>query len=844
MKKILILFILYFILISFSKQDEEVSNLLQLNNDYQNFSPIVKNKPFSFQLNLLDIKDEQEVVITLNSNYLNKKIDLGCSFSKTRISNSEELNICDYKIYPINYENFYHLVLKKKTNNDYFSVSIKLKEDIDNPFLNVTFTNVIPIELKYSKVSNNQFPIRPFYPIFRKYIITKQNDWGLNYIFVTSSSYMNIFDGDLLTSSNDLNNKIYQRKISVVTLNKNEKEEKIITLRFITDSYKESNIKFSIKNIDNLVKFIDNDDKPNLATYSIENINPFEFYYFINQDLESTVNLIYFEKVLGDLDIYYINRIDDSRNEFLPSEYYGYKITDYYILSYTDMDIFSIKCKKLCTFNIHFVSDKIFNIDFNISRTNYFEVTKSNERRFSFSVEKPNNYALTICTSVPKNLEILFKENLIGTLNINDGCFYYEPNENGEFLLRTDSEPVLVIVRVNEKIKEKIIENYKGSFLNEGNKLIFKIKNMEDIDYFILKTENNPILYHFGYGKDNQYFHPDTLLKDSIQFYNPFRHSIIRQYDNLTYFYFYIHSLKSSNIKFEGKKKSTDIKYFRINRNRPVLEETTLSILQNRDIFNEYLVIIINKCGNREVDFYIKFNETDLKREFLEKPYNLLVYPDTQMQYNISIEKAYQKDNFEGVIFYYTYADKEEIDNFKIIENFYLKYNISSRILKNNSQLITLEWPSPFNKKIEKLIGAPEMSYRIYIIPKDNDKDQIKNICSSNLFKKNYYSIITKNWTVNFNVTLDRNIEYVITITGRPNEKFRQLKPVFYWPQITIPRLFFRRSRIWIVFLVIAIILLIVAGVFIYMYSKMKITNVKLNQDGYSFTHLATGPLY
>ena len=43
------------------------------------------------------------------------------------------------------------------------------------------------------------------------------------------------------------------------------------------------------------------------------------------------------------------------------------------------------------------------------------------------------------------------------------------------------------------------------------------------------------------------------------------------------------------------------------------------------------------------------------------------------------------------------------------------------------------------------------------------------------------------------------------------DEKFRQLKPVFYWPQITIPRLFFRRSRIWIVFLVIAIILLIVA---------------------------------
>ena len=843
MKKLF--FISYLILISFSKQDEEASNLVHINSDYKTISPTEKNKNFLFHVELKEIKDDQEIVISLNSNFLDREIDLGCTFSNSIISNPQEINKCEYKIYIVN-ENYYHLIFKKKVNNEYFCVSIKLKDDdISNPFVKVTFTNVITINLKYTKISNSQFPIRPNYPVFRKYILSKQPDWGLNYIFVTSTNCMSVFNGNLLLPNNDLNTKVSQRKIAVASLNKDDNTEKIITLGFLTESSKENSIKFIIKNIDNLVKFVDNEEnKPKLATYSLENINPFELYYFINQNIETSVSLIYFEKVLGDLEIFYMNRIDETKNDFLPSERYGYKITDYYTMSYTDLDIFAIRCKTLCTFNIHFMSDTLINTQFDIDRTNYYEVTKSNERRFSYNTEEPQKYAFTICTSVPKNLEILFKEKLIGVLSISNECFYYEPEEKGEFLLRTDSEPVLAIVRANEKIKEKIIDNYKGSFLNKNNKLIFKINNKDDIDSFILKTENSPILYHFGFGKDNQYFLPDTLLTDSIQIFNPFRHSIIKQFDNLTYFYFYIHSLDASNIKFEEKKKSNQIQYFRINRNRPILEETTLSILQNRDIFNEYLVIIINKCGNNEVDLYIKFNETDLKREFLEKPYNLLVYPDTQMQYNISIEKAYPKDNFEGILFYYTYADKDEIDNFKIIENFYVKYNISSKLLSNNSQLITLEWPSPFNKKLEKISGAPEISYRIFIIPKNNSKEQINNICSTNLFRKNYRSIITRNWTINYNITLDRNIEYVITITGRPNERLRQLKPIFYWPQITIPRLIIKRSKLWILFLLIAIVLFIIAAAFIYMYSKMKITNVKLNQDGYSFTHLASGPLY
>ena len=62
MKKIF--FIIYLILISFSKQDEEeVSNLVSLNRDYKDFSPIIINIPYSFQMDLNGIENDEEAVI-------------------------------------------------------------------------------------------------------------------------------------------------------------------------------------------------------------------------------------------------------------------------------------------------------------------------------------------------------------------------------------------------------------------------------------------------------------------------------------------------------------------------------------------------------------------------------------------------------------------------------------------------------------------------------------------------------------------------------------------------------------------------------------------------------------
>ena len=70
MKKLF--FISYLILISFSKQDEEASNLVHINSDYKTISPTEKNKNFLFHIELKEIKDDQEIVISLNSNFLDR----------------------------------------------------------------------------------------------------------------------------------------------------------------------------------------------------------------------------------------------------------------------------------------------------------------------------------------------------------------------------------------------------------------------------------------------------------------------------------------------------------------------------------------------------------------------------------------------------------------------------------------------------------------------------------------------------------------------------------------------------------------------------------------------------
>ena len=82
-------------------------------------------------------------------------------------------------------------------------------------------------------------------------------------------------------------------------------------------------------------------------------------------------------------------------------------------------------------------------------------------------------------------------------------------------------------------------------------------------------------------------------------------------------------------------------------------------------------------------------------------------------------------------------------------------------------------------------------------------------------------------------------------LTGRlKNDSFNEIRPIFLYPQIKVPMIIEGSGKLWIVFLIIAFVLLIIAAIFCYMYSKMKVNAVKLTQEGYSFTNLASGPLY
>ena len=128
-------------------------------------------------------------------------------------------------------------------------------------------------------------------------------------------------------------------------------------------------------------------------------------------------------------------------------------------------------------------------------------------------------------------------------------------------------------------------------------------------------------------------------------------------------------------------------------------------ILHDKE-YNKYLVIVVTKCGINEVDLYLRLNWIELKREFLERQYNLLVYEDAFIPYQVSLEKGYDYQDFNGVLFYYTYATKTEVENFKITDGFHLSYEEKEKIKSNKHQNISLNWISPFSRKSN--IGNPE----------------------------------------------------------------------------------------------------------------------------------------
>ena len=159
-----------------------------------------------------------------------------------------------------------------------------------------------------------------------------------------------------------------------------------------------------------------------------------------------------------------------------------------------------------------------------------------------------------------------------------------------------------------------------------------------------------------------------------------------------------------------------------------------------------------------------------------------------------------------------------------------------------------LKWNSPISYKNQ---DQPTVHYNIYVSEKKNDMENF-NFCSINE-KNAKYTITNSNYTSEMRIKLNTKVDNYVYITGRIDEKYSNINPVFTYPNITIYS-FVNENRIiqeikktnilktlfWIIFV---IVLLMVVFYFIQKYSKMKFKNIDINtvdnMNNINFTNLS-----
>ena len=161
---------------------------------------------------------------------------------------------------------------------------------------------------------------------------------------------MTIYEGKILDNNNNENSKKKNEKIIIYTLNKNEYNEKITIKLFSPES---KTITFGLKNENYQTETINELKRPKDKSLLIQILNPSNPFYLFGLYNSNSVDLIYIEQIYGEFNAYYSNEI--SNNKIFPNEKNGDKLNGKYIMVYSNLDIISVYCNTICSFNIHFI---------------------------------------------------------------------------------------------------------------------------------------------------------------------------------------------------------------------------------------------------------------------------------------------------------------------------------------------------------------------------------------------------------------------------------------------------------------------------------------------------------
>ena len=807
----------------------------------------VQLSTFYFEINNIPINEEG--IITFYSDF-NIKLNFNCIFRDYPPENNfAATERCKFNVLETEFKNYYQIPFVKKENHKYFILTVNKDNEISinqNTFKILYSIPILQPEIEYLSSKKEKINLFEYEPIYYKYKLTKNDDKGLTYLFYTDSNYMTLYHGNILDVWNKENLQYAREYIGIFKMDKYSRDySKIVLVKFFSNittkiNYGTTNQDFESQYFINLSK------RPSDITYAYQIINPFHPFYLVGIYNYDSTDLIYIEQVVGEFNAYYTNEF--NFDNIFPNEYYGEKLNSKYIMAYTNRDIITVQCKSVCFFNIHFVSQKNLKAESITGKINYYAII-SNEKSKNYNFYNIEEFeSINFRTSSKASVKINYDDEKYDLLD--EDIRTFKPQKRF-FTAQTFEEEVLLIFVFNFN------SLYKN--LNEGNNIINKEKyyvyripkndnsNIERFEFHI-KNVNDNDRYHFGFGKDDSIFFPDSKIKINksesqiIRILNPYTSKLSSSYKKELFFYVSFYFTENTEINVKVVKRDTTLNLIAPNKITRFTKETKFYIQPNENYYDK-LVIVITKCGLNEIDMYIKIDGIVVKREYLGKQFNLIYFDDKFFgNYEISIEKAYENEDFSGCMFYYTYSSNEEILKFKVTRDFNIYYDFN---LKNGNTSIS--WNNPFSTRLIFNDIPPKMSYKIFITNK-NEYTKNFNLCMLDEKKANF-TISNNNYTNTKEFKLDTSDDNYVFITGRIEESLYRIRPIFLYPNITIfqfidGKLFRGKNQtsflaiiLWILVILILVILVLI---FVLKYYKLKSLSTPTNylDNTVSFTSL------
>lgn len=778
---------------------------------------------FHLYVDLSNYKDKEESILTLNNLRMTEVKKFNAKYvSNTplnKIMDHMPIDYTEFKLDDSIYEEYKFLYFQKKDSSTADSYLLVYMELESKSGLEATATIVLcdheRIQYVTEKTVYARTELKPYVPKILKYLVVKDVDFGDSYFFYFPfEGYQTVFEGELLdNNTNAINTHKTMNSLITFTFPSNQTIHYNINITIVLFGSKIT-ATLEIRNtFSSVLSFYERKEEQMIYMEVVNSFNPF---YILGSYKEEKDSMIYFEKLFGDLNLYYKDYINGATIQSVLPSYLDKTNSFSYIKASKKNDLIMGECISPCGFNIYFISDPLpseinFGEKIIVYLTPNKEVTitgpNSNEAMNIEiqNIEKVKDLEVTIFgTNVPSFEYIHRKE--------------YKSTQPKIITLRSKVETIVgITLGTQRKYNPLTNTDAKASLFS-----IYSFENDPTISSIIIDLTNSAsedvtMNYYLGYGVYP--FIQDPIKLGSIlgefefTLSNPYLQEPPFPQDPEAKYYLIMSFDKAANIAFEV----TLTKFSFLN----TLEEKKVNKIDNLETFtlkpvekDRSLIFFITKCSQEESILKFKYGSKTINGQYITKQNTVDRYDNPFNNLMIQFDKSGLEKKFPGVLFYYAYPTLAEVLYIQFNDEFDIHYFDPN----DNSTEVELQFTSPLLKNQNYAV-----IYKVYIYNKANPNPKY-DVCkavdgydSTIVYKSNELKL-------KLTIALDRTKENHVFITAMPSEG---ISPLFYYNTIhfktiqpaQIPEGF---SYVWWIVIGLIFIIIIISIIFIYAYKRKR----------------------